>query len=662
MAKTVAKTISTTKSTTGISSARNGGSDYRTVSGNSTMVEYVGVVITSDGYSSASYISGVSCSWQQRATNSTNNGTIVGNSCYVQGTLIIGSISAGKPFFTDTGNDLNNITTSYANGNQNKNNCERYSTTWKTYTSSWSGTLGANDAKLGIGFILGNTSSTGARVWVNDCKVSYTLNVRNYVTFTGDGVTQRTDTLNHGDTPSYGSTPSRSGYRFTGWKSNRNNTVYTGTLPTADGYDTTYTAQWVQQFYLDVNGRLDGTDTGSLSGFGTCDVYIGGSLASNDCTDYWTQHDTGTSYEIKDIKANSGYQYIGSVGDALSGTLNAAKNVRLEFKTVYTVSLTAGTGGTVSGGGSYVYGSSITISATPNSGYKFVKWSDDNTSASRTITITGNVSLTATFEVDIITISFDSRGGSAVASVTYQPNSTFGTLPIPTRAGYEFVGWFYDAPCYDGGTFEGSDFAVVPRTYMYTDNITVWIQAYRNDWSTFTGAQIISCTEGGGWGVGYQANTTGHGTEIYVDGVGYRGIDFNYNSLSSGWHTFCFTFASGTYTGYVDGVSVGTVNTGGSAIKYHGSNAIFVGAEAGSSASTPAGAYFTGDISSAIITNSSTVPVAITSSTPVGTSHTYYAVWRPENVKGFYVGTQKARVYVGSTLVKQIYRGSTRIV
>lgn len=66
---------------------------------------------------------------------------------------------------------------------------------------------------------------------------------------------------------------------------------------------------------------------------------------------------------------------------------------------MFTLTVTSGdpTKGSVTGGGSYAQGSTTTITATPASGYEFSSWSDGNTSASRTITVTGNLSLTATF-------------------------------------------------------------------------------------------------------------------------------------------------------------------------------------------------------------------------------------------------------------------------
>ena len=42
-------------------------------------------------------------------------------------------------------------------------------------------------------------------------------------------------------------------------------------------------------------------------------------------------------------------------------------------------------------------GETVTLLATPNVGYRFVKWSDENTEASRTVTVTRDMSFTATF-------------------------------------------------------------------------------------------------------------------------------------------------------------------------------------------------------------------------------------------------------------------------
>lgn len=64
----------------------------------------------------------------------------------------------------------------------------------------------------------------------------------------------------------------------------------------------------------------------------------------------------------------------------------------------YTITANAGTGGTVTGGGSYESGTTATLTATPNTGYKFKQWTDGNTNATRSVTVTANATYTAIFE------------------------------------------------------------------------------------------------------------------------------------------------------------------------------------------------------------------------------------------------------------------------
>ncbi|MDB4033603.1 hypothetical protein N9468_04460, partial [Flavobacteriaceae bacterium] len=67
-------------------------------------------------------------------------------------------------------------------------------------------------------------------------------------------------------------------------------------------------------------------------------------------------------------------------------------------KTKYTVTISAGSGGTVSTtGGSYEQGQTVSVTATPASGYMFSSWSDGNTNATRTINVSSNTNLTANF-------------------------------------------------------------------------------------------------------------------------------------------------------------------------------------------------------------------------------------------------------------------------
>ena len=110
-----------------------------------------------------------------------------------------------------------------------------------------------------------------------------------------------------------------------------------------------------------------------------------------------------------------------------------SKQIRLDnFKvtpagsaeTYYTLKISAGEGGKVntSVNGSYKEGSSVTIEATPYDGYKFAKWSDDNTSAKRTIEMTGNITLTAYFEEQVACAhpELEGKKGNEILNALYE--------------------------------------------------------------------------------------------------------------------------------------------------------------------------------------------------------------------------------------------------
>ena len=55
--------------------------------------------------------------------------------------------------------------------------------------------------------------------------------------------------------------------------------------------------------------------------------------------------------------------------------------------------------GSVSGGGTYNYGATATLTASPASGYTFLRWNDNSTANPRSVTVSSNATYTAYFEV-----------------------------------------------------------------------------------------------------------------------------------------------------------------------------------------------------------------------------------------------------------------------
>ena len=80
---------------------------------------------------------------------------------------------------------------------------------------------------------------------------------------------------------------------------------------------------------LDLNGLLDGSEYGSLSDYGTADIYINGSLHSSGKADFCETLPAGTKYEIKNIKASTGKSYNGVHSGSLSGTITGGVTTKV---------------------------------------------------------------------------------------------------------------------------------------------------------------------------------------------------------------------------------------------------------------------------------------------------------------------------------------------
>lgn len=113
-----------------------------------------------------------------------------------------------------------------------------------------------------------------------------------------------------------------------------------------------------------------------------------------------------------------------------------------------TLSASPTTGGSVTGGGSYLSGDSVTISAVPAAGYRFLRWEDGgsvvSTSARYTFTATKNRTIVAFFEQVksyIVTVQASpAEGGTASGGGTYVEGTNV-TVTAQPSAWYEFVGW-----------------------------------------------------------------------------------------------------------------------------------------------------------------------------------------------------------------------------
>lgn len=228
---------------------------------------------------------------------------------------------------------------------------------------------------------------------------------------TGGTASVNKSSVEYGGSAIWTATPS-TGYNFSKWSNNTTANPLTVSNITANTHITpvfvlkSYTVTWNPN-----GGTVDPTSTTKTHGSTL------GTLPTPTRTGYtfkgWSTSASGS------VNVSTSTKVTGNVTYYAVWQINS-----------YTLTVTAGAGGTVSGSGTYNYGATATLKATPSAGYHFVKWSDGNTNASRTVTVTGNATYTATFEqdpylnLDKTSLTFEAAGGTQTVKVTSNVNWT----------------------------------------------------------------------------------------------------------------------------------------------------------------------------------------------------------------------------------------------
>ena len=98
--------------------------------------------------------------------------------------------------------------------------------------------------------------------------------------------------------------------------------------------------------------------------------------------------------------------------------------------------------GTITGGGTYDYGTTATLTATADEHYHFTQWNDGNTDNPRTISVEGDATYTAEFAIDqhTITVSCAPQQGNVTGAGMYDYGTSV-TLTATANAGYRFEQW-----------------------------------------------------------------------------------------------------------------------------------------------------------------------------------------------------------------------------
>ncbi len=126
-------------------------------------------------------------------------------------------------------------------------------------------------------------------------------------------------------------------------------------------------------------------------------------------------------------------------------------------------------GGSVQGSGIYSYGTSVTLTASANENYHFVSWSDGNTDNPHVVTVTGEVSYIAHFELDSyeITVTINPVGGGEVIGAGIYHYGDTAVLNVIPNEHYLFQYWMeYNEVVSEAETFS----FIVDQSHEITAN------------------------------------------------------------------------------------------------------------------------------------------------------------------------------------------------
>jgi len=185
----------------------------------------------------------------------------------------------------------------------------------------------------------------------------------------------------------------------------------------------------------------------------------------------------------------SGSATLGNANSAATTvTISGPATVQANFSIrQYTLTYSAGSGGTLGGVTPQTvnHGANGTqVTAVPNTGYSFVKWSDNVLTAARTDTaVTSNIAVTAEFSVNTYNVLFDANDGTTPDPTNKQVTfgSTYGNLATTSRVGHTFDGWFTEA---SGGNrvISGTAVTTASNHTLYARWIVgtsrIWADAY----------------------------------------------------------------------------------------------------------------------------------------------------------------------------------------
>ena len=287
---------------------------------------------------------------------------------------------------------------------------------------------------------IGDTETGNKEYWAKWEINQYTVTVK-----PENGEADITITQDYGTPITAPADPIREGYTFIGWDRD---------IPkTMPAENITVTAQW------EINQYTIAFDT------------AGGSEIAPITQDY------GTNITAPADPTRKGYTFKG--WDKEIPETMPAENITVKAQweiNQYTIAF-------VTNGGSEIapitqdYGTEITAPDNPTrEGYTFIGWDRDIPE----IMPAENITVTAQWEINRYTITFDTAGGSEIAPITQDYGTNITAPADPTREGYTFIGWDKAIP-----TTMPAENITVTAQWKDSEKPTGEIKINENTWKAF---------------------------------------------------------------------------------------------------------------------------------------------------------------------------------
>ena len=334
--------------------------------------------------------------------------------------------------------------------------------------------------------------------------------------------------------------------------------------------------------------------------------------------DYW--QNKATFKDALDGMVAAAEDIYGLNSNEVNQVKNAWAAVGIGTIPAITASASPSSGGTVSGGGSYPWGASATVTASANSGYQFVNWTENGNEVSRsatyTFTVNGSRTLVANFTVDkpIISISPTSHnfgyyyvgevspprnfiitntgtqaliigsiyliGVDASDFIKENDNCTGQTLDVmtsctiqarfsPASAGIKNASLSIPSNDPDNGLLD------VPLTGTGATPPTFTIAATAGIGGSITPSGSITVTQGGSQTFTIASNIGYYILDVQVDGISQGAItSYTFTNVTAD-HTISASFVNITYTITATTGAGGNISPSGAVTVFYGSSQTF---------------------------------------------------------------------------------------